>query len=44
MGGVAVEIVDIRAHEQCQDGGDNTVEEDIGCDQASSFRGGGPVV
>ena len=42
--GVVVEIVDIRAHEQRQDGGDNTVEEDLGCDQACALRGGGPVI
>ena len=34
MGGVVVEIVDIRSHEQLQYGGDDTVEEDLGCDQA----------
>ena len=43
-GGVVVEIVNIHAHEQRQDGGDDTVEEDLGCDQACALRGNGPVV
>ena len=42
--GVVVEIVDVRAHEQSQYGGDYTVQEDLGCDQAFTLHGGGPVV
>ena len=36
--------MDVRAHEQSQDGGDYTVEEDLGCDEAFTLRGGGPFV
>ena len=36
--------MDVRAHEQIQDGGDYTVEEDLGCDQDCKLRGGGTVV
>ena len=41
---VVVQIMDIRAHEQLQYGGDDTVDEDLGCDQACPLRGGGPVI
>ena len=43
-GDVVVEIVDVHAQEHIQDGGDYTVEADLGCDQACTLRGGGPVV
>ena len=36
--------MDIRNHEQIQDGGDHTVEEDLGCDEACTLRDSGPVV